>query len=288
MDEAAYERGTSVYFPRRVIPMLPESLSNGICSLNPEADRLSLVCEMQISLEGSVTNYQFYPAIICSKARLTYNQVWQWISTGSDYPYKIVIDTLYALFKRLHSQRLHRGAIEFDSVETLMHFNEQGKIERIEPVVRNDAHRLIEECMLAANTCAANMIAQHKVSCLYRVHEGPTPEKLEALRKILSLCGLALSGGDKPTSKDYAKLSEKIRNRPDATMLQIALLRSMQQAVYRPENVGHFGLSYPQYMHFTSPIRRYPDLLTHRVIKAILAKRFEKCDSGIKWVYIVH
>ena len=270
LDKEALERGTSVYFPRRVIPMLPEALSNGICSLNPDVERLCMVCDMQINGKGEVKRYQFYPAVMLSKARLTYTQVWDWIQHGTDNPLLPNIQTLYSLFKVLLAARAKRGAIEFDSIETQMVFNEQGKIDKIVPVVRNDAHRLIEECMLAANVCAADFLLKSKQKCLYRVHEGPTPEKLENLRNYLQLVGLTLAGNDKPTAKDYAKLAEQIHGRPDAPVLQTMLLRSMQQAVYTPDNNGHFGLAYDAYTHFTSPIRRYPDLLVHRSIKAVL------------------
>lgn len=270
LDQEAVNRGTSVYFPRRVIPMLPEALSNGICSLNPDVERLCMVCDMQINGKGEVKRYQFYPAVMLSKARLTYTQVWDWIQHGTDNPLLPNIQTLYSLFKVLLAARAKRGAIEFDSIETQMIFNEQGKIDKIVPVVRNDAHRLIEECMLAANVCAADFLLKSKQKCLYRVHEGPTPEKLENLRNYLQLVGLTLAGNDKPTAKDYAKLAEQIHGRPDAPVLQTMLLRSMQQAVYTPDNNGHFGLAYDAYTHFTSPIRRYPDLLVHRSIKAVL------------------
>lgn len=270
LDQEALDRGTSVYFPRRVIPMLPEALSNGICSLNPDVERLCMVCDMQINGKGEVKRYQFYPAVMLSKARLTYTQVWDWIQHGTDNPLLPNIQTLYSLFKVLLAARAKRGAIEFDSIETQMIFNEQGKIDKIVPVVRNDAHRLIEECMLAANVCAADFLLKSKQKCLYRVHEGPTPEKLENLRNYLQLVGLTLAGNDKPTAKDYAKLAEQIHGRPDAPVLQTMLLRSMQQAVYTPDNNGHFGLAYDAYTHFTSPIRRYPDLLVHRSIKAVL------------------
>ncbi len=270
LDTEALERGTSVYFPRRVIPMLPEALSNGICSLNPDVERLCMVCDMQINGKGEVKRYQFYPAVMLSKARLTYTQVWDWIQHGTDNALLPNIQTLYSLFKVLLAARAKRGAIEFDSVETQMIFNEQGKIDKIVPVVRNDAHRLIEECMLSANVCAADFLLKSKQKCLYRVHEGPTPEKLENLRNYLQLVGLTLGGNDKPSAKDYAKLAEQIHGRPDAPVLQTMLLRSMQQAVYTPDNNGHFGLAYEAYTHFTSPIRRYPDLLVHRSIKAVL------------------
>jgi ribonuclease R len=270
LDQEAYNRGTSVYFPRRVIPMLPEALSNGICSLNPEVDRLCMVCDMQIGAKGQVKKYSFYPAVMHSKARLTYTQVWDWLQNGSVHPVFPHIQVLYELFKILLTARAQRGAIEFDTVETRMIFNDEGKIEKIVPVVRNDAHRLIEECMLAANVCASEFIQKNKRKSLYRVHEGPTQEKLENLRRYLAVNSLSLGGGEKPTTKDYAKLADEIKNRPDASMIQTMLLRSMQQAVYSPENLGHFGLAYQAYTHFTSPIRRYPDLLVHRTIKGIL------------------
>ncbi|WP_082824147.1 ribonuclease R [Crenobacter luteus] len=270
LDVEALARGNSVYFPRRVIPMLPEALSNGICSLNPDVERLCMVCDMQIGAKGQIKRYAFYEAVMHSKARLTYNQVWDWLQNGSDHPLLPQIQTLYALFKLLHATRAVRGAIEFDTVETQMIFNDAGKIEKIVPVVRNDAHRLIEECMLAANVCSAKFLEKNKHKALYRIHEGPTPEKLDNLRKALRLLGLTLEGGEKPTTKDYAALASQLENRPDAAMVQTMLLRSMQQAVYSPDNVGHFGLAYEAYTHFTSPIRRYPDLLVHRAIKAVL------------------
>ena len=280
LDLDAYERGNSVYFPRRVIPMLPEALSNGICSLNPDVERLCMVCDMQINAKGQVKDYEFYPAVMRSKARLTYNQVWAWLSTSADHELMPQLTTLYELFKVLLAARAKRGAIEFDSVETQMVFNESGKIDRIVPVVRNDAHRLIEECMLAANVCAADYIQTNHHKCLFRIHEGPTPERLENLNGYLKLVGLTLGGGEQPTTKDYAELADKIRARPDASVLETMLLRSMQQAVYSPDNLGHFGLAYDAYTHFTSPIRRYPDLLVHRTIKAILASDIYKAG---KW-----
>ncbi|BEV73854.1 ribonuclease R [Paludibacterium sp. THUN1379] len=280
LDHDAYERGTSVYFPRRVIPMLPEALSNGICSLNPDVERLCMVCDMQVNAKGQVKSYRFYPAVMRSRARLTYNQVWSWLSEGGTTPLMDQLQTLYELFQVLLAAREKRGAIDFDTTETQMIFNDNGKIDRIVPVVRNHAHRLIEECMLAANVCAAEFIREHKHKCLYRVHEGPTADRLENLQSYLRLAGLTLGGGEKPSAKDYADLADKIRSRPDALMLQTMLLRSMQQAVYTPDNAGHFGLAYEAYTHFTSPIRRYPDLLVHRTIKAIL--RSETYKPG-KW-----
>ena len=270
IDVDAQERSTSVYFPRRVIPMLPEKLSNGICSLNPDVERLCMVCDMVITYAGNIKEYRFYPAVMRSHARLTYNQVWDWISDGQDHPFKQQIDTLYQLFKILQKKRFERGAVEFKSVETQMIFDDNGKIDKIVPVVRNDAHKLIEECMLAANVCAAEFLLKNKHTALFRNHLGPTPEKLATLREQLGLLGLSLGGGDNPTPKDYAALAEQFKNRPDAELLQVMMLRSMQQAVYEPHCDGHFGLAYSAYAHFTSPIRRYPDLTVHRAIKAVL------------------
>ena len=277
LDAEAMERGNSIYFPRRVIPMLPEKLSNGICSLNPDVDRLAMVCDMQIGAGGVIGKYRFYPAVFRSQARLTYNQVWSWLS-GEAQPETEVhaglqpqLLNLYKLFKTLHGARGERGAIDFETSETRMVFNEQGKIESIVPVVRNDAHRIIEECMLAANVCASDFLAGHKQTCLYRIHEGPSAEKLKNLRAFLGEFGLALGGGDDPRAKDYAVLLEQVKKRPDFQLLQTVMLRSLKQALYSPDNVGHFGLAYEHYTHFTSPIRRYPDLLVHRAIKAVLA-----------------
>jgi ribonuclease R len=276
LDRDSSERGNSVYFPRRVIPMLPEALSNELCSLKPEVDRLTMVCEMEISTGGVVRHYEFYPAVIHSHARLTYTRVAAVLEgKPADPPIAKplipMIENLYSVFKALLGARAKRGAIDFDSVETQMIFDEKGKIERIVRVERNDAHRLIEECMLAANVCASDYLAANDQPTLYRIHEGPTPEKLEALRSMLKDFGLALGGGDKPHAKDYAALLARIKDQPYAGLLQTVMLRSLRQAVYSPENVGHFGLAYEGYTHFTSPIRRYPDLLVHRAIKAVLS-----------------
>ena len=271
VDADAVERSTSVYFPRRVIPMLPENLSNGICSLNPDVERLCMVCDMEITYAGNIKSYRFYPAVMRSHARLTYGEVWQLLSDGLEHPRKQELETLYPLFKVLQKKRFQRGAVEFESRETQMIFDDNGKIEKIVPVVRNDAHKLIEECMLAANVCAASFLLKHKQSALFRNHLGPTPEKLTALREQLAMLGLSLGGGDKPTPKDYAALAEQFKGRADEELLQVMLLRSMQQAVYGADCEGHFGLAYDAYAHFTSPIRRYPDLTVHRAIKAVLA-----------------
>jgi ribonuclease R len=277
LDIDAKERGTSVYFPRRVIPMLPEKLSNGLCSLNPGVDRLAMVCDMAITPAGKVARYEFYAAVFRSHARMTYTQVWGLLSSGSS---NNELKTLYEVYKALASERNRRGAIDFESVETKMEFDARGKILRIVPEPRNEAHRLIEECMLVANVCAGNFLAARGHPVLYRVHDVPAPEKVKALRDFLAELGLTLPGGDKPKPKDYAQLLEKIRPRPDHGLLQTILLRSMKQAVYTPDNVGHFGLAFDAYVHFTSPIRRYPDLLVHRAIKAVLSNQKY---SGIDW-----
>ncbi len=279
LDTDALERSTSVYFPRRVIPMLPEKLSNGLCSLNPDVDRCVLVCDMVITTKGEVKGYQFYPAVMHSAARLTYTEVAAVLGNtkGPEAAKRADIlphlQNLYSVYKSLLHSRQKRGAIDFDTTETYIVCNAQGKIEQIVPRTRNDAHKLIEECMLSANVCAADFMKRNKHPGLYRIHAGPTEEKLANLRTFLRGMGLTLGGNDKPHASDYAALMAQVRTRPDAQMLQSMMLRSMQQAVYSPDNIGHFGLAYDAYAHFTSPIRRYPDLLTHRVIRSILARR---------------
>jgi len=285
LDADARARGTSVYFPRRVIPMLPESLSNGLCSLNPEVDRLVLVCDMVIAgggvkagaKAGAVTAYQFYNAVIHSHARTTYTQVWEALQQPDGPSAKTLrhvvpqIRDLHELYGLLAQARRQRGAIDFDTVETRIVCDALGRIEHIAPFVRNDAHKMIEEAMLAANTCAADFMTRRKHPGLYRIHEGPSADRLQALRDFLRTLGLTLEGGESPQASDYLQLLEAARGRADYGLLQTMCLRSMQQAVYSPDNLGHFGLAYPGYGHFTSPIRRYPDLLVHRVIKALLA-----------------
>ncbi len=276
LDHEAQNRSTSVYFPRRVIPMLPEKLSNGLCSLNPKVDRLVMVADMVISAKGEISAYQFYPAVIHSHARLTYTEVWEALSVPDSRAAQRMsavlpqLNDLYDLYRVLAKARNLRGALEMETTETYIVCDTQGRIEKILPRSRNDAHRLIEEMMLAANVSAADLLARHKRPALYRVHEGPTPERLANLRTLLKSLGLQLGGGVSPQPKDFADLLNRIRTRPDVQLLQTVLLRTMQQAVYSPHNVGHFGLAYPAYAHFTSPIRRYPDLLVHRAIKSIL------------------
>ncbi len=276
LDIEARHRGTSVYFPDRVIPMLPELLSNGLCSLNPLVDRLCMTCELLISSTGKITRSRFYPAVMRSHARLTYTQVASMLLDGDPalcakhaelLPH---LHELFALFKVLQNARAVRGAIDFDTTETRIIFNKASKVKRIVPMVRNDAHRLIEECMLAANVAAARYLLRKKLPALYRIHQGPEKEKLKELQNFLGELGLNLGGGSKPTAVDYADLMESARERPDAHLIQTVLLRSMSQAVYSSKNTGHFGLAFPAYTHFTSPIRRYPDLVVHRALNHLL------------------
>ncbi len=279
LDVEARTRGNSVYFPDYVVPMLPEALSNGLCSLNPQVDRLCMVCEMTISDAGQITGYQFYEAVMHSHARLTYTKVGEILTGEGDTvtalreEYKAVVpqlELLHQLYKCLRVARDERGAIDFETVETRIQFNADRKIERIIPVKRNDAHKLIEECMLCANVCSAKFLEKHDLVGLYRVHEGPTEQKLTNLREFLSELGLGLAGGSEPTSGDYQQLMQAIQGRSDTHLIQTVMLRSLRQAMYQVENRGHFGLGYEAYTHFTSPIRRYPDLLVHRAIRSIV------------------
>ncbi len=277
IDVDAYDRATSVYFPRRVIPMLPEKLSNGLCSLNPEVERLCMVCDMLVSDEGEVSAYQFYPAVMWSHARFTYTEVAA-ILANTRGPEALKrkarvgdLINLHDVYQALLKSRVRRGAVDFETVETQIVCDEVGRIEKIVPRTRNDAHKLIEEAMLAANVCSADYIAQSKHPGLFRVHEGPTPEKKEILRNYLKATGIGLSISDDPSPGEFQAIAAATKDRPDAQQIHSMLLRSMQQAIYTPINSGHFGLAFDAYTHFTSPIRRYPDLLVHRVIKAILA-----------------
>lgn len=273
LDQEASHRGNSVYFPDRVIPMLPEVLSNGLCSLKPDEDRLCLVCEMYIGMDGGIQRSKFFPGLMRSHARLTYTEVARLVVDGDKglrrkrrdlLPH---LEELHALYKVLRRAREHRAAMDFDSPESKIVFGEGKKIEKIVPAVRNDAHRLIEECMLAANMAAARHLARQNIPHLLRVHEGPTAEKVADLRAFLGRLGLSLDGGDKPEPQDYYHLMDQIDGRADEHLIQTVLLRSMAQAVYSPEKNGHFGLALEAYTHFTSPIRRYPDLLIHRAIR---------------------
>ena len=285
LDREAKRRGTSVYFPDFVVPMLPEILSNDLCSLNPQVDRLAMVCEMTISARGKISGYTFYEALIHSHARLTYTQVASMIdhqsdkSLSTDHPRRqfapliTYIDELFNLYKVLRNQREVRGAIDFDTVETRIVFDKNRKIERIVPVVRNHAHKLIEECMLCANVSAASFLEKHELLGLYRVHLAPKAEKLDNLRLYLQESGISLKTRGQPQPQHFQKILTEIEHRPDAHVIQMVMLRSLQQAVYQPDNQGHFGLAYTAYAHFTSPIRRYPDLLVHRAIRHIIRSR---------------
>ena len=282
IDVDAYDRATSVYFPRRVIPMLPEKLSNGLCSLNPGVERLCMVCDMLVNAKGEVHAYQFYPAVMFSHARFTYTEVAAILQNtrGPEasqrkalVPYLL---NLHDVYRALLMARGERGAVDFETTETQIVCDESGRIEKIIPRTRNDAHKVIEEAMLAANVCSADFISEGKHTGLFRVHEGPTPEKQEILRNYLKAMGVSQTIGDNPKPADFQQIANATKDRPEAQQIHTMLLRSMQQAIYTPINSGHFGLAFEAYTHFTSPIRRYPDLLVHRVIKAILArKRYE-------------
>ncbi|MBA4255303.1 MAG: ribonuclease R [Polaromonas sp.] len=276
IDVDAYDRATSVYFPRRVIPMLPEKLSNGLCSLNPDVERLCMVCDMLINAKGEIHAYQFYPAVMFSHARFTYTEVAAILSNtrGPEASNRKALVPhlvcLHDVYRALLQARQARGAVDFETTETQIVCDEFGRIEKIVPRTRNDAHKLIEEAMLAANVCSAEFIAQGKQPGLYRVHEGPTPEKQEILRNYLKVMGVPKTISDHPTPGEFQQIAQVSKDRPDAQQIHTMLLRSMQQAIYTPHNSGHFGLAFDAYTHFTSPIRRYPDLLVHRVIKSIL------------------
>ena len=279
IDIDAYDRATSVYFPRRVIPMLPEKLSNGLCSLNPEVERLCMVCDMLVTAKGDVHAYQFYPAVMYSHARFTYTEVAA-ILANTRGPEAIkrkarVNDllNLHDVYRALLASRAVRGAVDFETTETQIICDDNGRIDKIVPRVRTEAHRLIEEAMLAANVCSADFIQNSKHPGLFRVHEGPTPEKKDLLRNYLKALGLPYTVSDSPKPSEFQHIAQATKERPDAQQIHTMLLRSMQQAIYTPINSGHFGLAYEAYTHFTSPIRRYPDLLVHRVIKAILAHK---------------
>lgn len=277
LDKESARRGNSVYFPGKVVPMLPESLSNGICSLNPNVDRLCMVVEMSISADGKISRSKFTRGVINSKARLTYTDVGKWLENdivdkhhGEIWP---VLKSLYDLYIVLLRARAIRGAMDFDTTETQIEFDEQRKIKRIIPLVRNNAHKLIEECMLAANVTTARFLAKAKVPILYRVHPSPDVDKIDDLRKFLGEFGLKLHGGKNPSSKDFYKVLANLGDRPEKHLIETVMLRSLKQAQYVEENNGHFGLAYPAYTHFTSPIRRYPDLLVHRAIGHLIDKK---------------
>ena len=289
VDDDAYERATSVYFPRRVIPMLPEKLSNGLCSLNPDEERLSMVCDMLVASTGEISAYQFYPAVIRSHARLTYTEVAAVLANTRGAEAQRRADLvphlihLHEVYRALLKNRAGRGAIDFESTETQIVCDDNGRIEKIVPRTRTEAHKLIEESMLAANVCAAEFIESHKHPALFRVHEGPTPEKRVTLQNYLRALGIGVSLSDDPKPAEIQAIAQATKDRVDAAQISSMLLRSMQQAIYTHSNAGHFGLAYEAYAHFTSPIRRYPDLLVHRVIKALLqGKRYPLGGGAIE------
>ncbi len=283
LDTEARKRGNSVYFPNAVVPMLPEQVSNGLCSLKPEVDRLCMVCEMSVSAKGLVSRTKFYPAVMHSKARMTYNKVWDILegdkALRTEYASLVKpLEDLNKLFKARVAYKKKRGAIDFETTETQIIFNENRKIDKIVPLVRNDAHKIIEECMICANVAAAKFFKKHKVEGVYRVHQGLKEKKLEIFRSYLAELGLSIKGDKAPKPAVLRQLLEDIKDRPDAENIQLMLLRSMSQAEYTPENEGHFGLAFDAYTHFTSPIRRYPDLVVHRIVKALVAE--EKLQSS--------
>lgn len=289
LDQEARERGNSVYFPRRVVPMLPEKLSNGLCSLNPGVERLCLTCEMSVSRKGELLSYKFYPAVMRSHARMTYNKV-SMILKGEGGPdlvkkYSHVIENikaLYDLYKSLKFARARRGVMDFDRIESKILFDENGKISNIIADPRNDAHKLIEECMLLANQATAKFLEKNKEDFLYRTHPKPTPEKIDLTRQFLESLGLRIEGGQTPKSSDFAQVLKKAKGREDENIIKTIVLRTMKQAIYTPENTGHFGLALGEYTHFTSPIRRYPDLLAHRAIKRVLEKKPQKSSKRMR------
>ena len=279
MDDEALNRGNSVYFPQRVLPMLPEILSNGLCSLNPKVDRLCLVCELHISKQGEVKRHRFFEGVMRSAERMTYDKVASIIvekNTGLRKEYKDItspLENLYKLYQLLNKHRQKHGVLDFRTVETYFEFDEDHGVSAIHALERNDAHRLIEEFMLAANIAAAELLLANDIPALYRVHEVPMASKLEGLHAFLGELGLQIGGGEKPTAKDYANLIERVKDREDAHLIETVLLRSMQLAAYSENNIGHFGLAFPAYTHFTSPIRRYADLIVHRAIRHLIRNK---------------
>ena len=286
IDREAHERGNSVYFPEEVIPMLPEVLSNGLCSLNPHVDRLCMVCEMRLDEAGEVKSSRFYQAVMHSHARLTYDEVGAIFDESSSEllnTHKVLLphlNSLRGLYELMKCAADARGALEFDTFETRFVFDEHRKIKSIEPLVRHDAHRLIEVFMIAANASTANFLTKNKIPNLLRIHDGPSIDRLLKLRGFLAELGLSLEGADEPKPYHYKKLIANIQGRADAHMIETVMLRSMSQAMYSPEQQGHFGLALELYAHFTSPIRRYPDLLTHRAIKHLI-----KGGKPAKFIY---
>ena len=278
LDEEARLRGNSVYFPDRVVPMLPESISNGLCSLRPHEDRLCLGCELIVTESGRVHRSRFFEGVIRSRARLTYTEVSGALEGGDATLHGTLaevvpmLDALRDAYDALRRARDVRGAIDFDMTETRVVLGPDGRVERLEPAERNVAHRIIEECMVAANVAAARFLERHRLPALFRIHEGPPPEKVEELRVFLSEFGLKLGGGESPEPRHFAAVIDSAASRTDARLIQTVMLRSLSQAVYAPGNVGHFGLAHRAYVHFTSPIRRYPDVVVHRAIRHVLRR----------------
>ncbi len=278
LDDEAIKRGNSVYFPNQVIPMLPEVLSNGLCSLNPDVDRLCMVCEMNVTGSGQLDDARFYPALMRSHARFTYTKVAAILAGDEElreqYADRVAdLEQLHAMYHALVSARRDRGAIEFETEEVRFIYNAQRKIDSVEPLVRNDAHKIIEECMILANVATAKFVEQHHQHGLFRVHDKPNPEKYNNLISYLAELGIELNKKDEPEPRDFGSITERVAERPDRELIQTMMLRSMKQAVYQAENIGHFGLALAQYAHFTSPIRRYPDLVIHRLIKSVLEQQ---------------
>jgi ribonuclease R len=279
LDQEAVTRATSVYFPQRVIPMLPEALSNGLCSLKPDEDRLCLVCDMSINEDGAVTRSRFDAAVMRSQARLTYTQVWEWLVGGKPEirpgakAVSASLKDLYGLYKALRRARTRRGAIDFEGTEVEFRFDERGAVEDIVPYERNDAHMLIEECMIAANVEAANFLLRHKIAAPFRAHEPPPPDKLEALQQFLRGLGIRVPWKNRPEPRHFEQIVQQVKGRDDQHLVLAVLLRAQSLASYQAVNTGHFGLALQAYAHFTSPIRRYPDLLVHRAVHHVLSHR---------------
>ncbi|HEU4603531.1 MAG TPA: ribonuclease R [Steroidobacteraceae bacterium] len=276
LDREAQDRGTSVYFPNRVLPMLPEALSNGLCSLNPLVDRLCLACEMRVNEEGKVTRARFFEGVMRSHARLTYTKVAAYLANplATHEPEVLTVGPmlkeLHELFRALHRARLRRGALDFDAPELKVHFDAHGKIAALVETTRNDAHRLIEECMIAANVQAAKFLKKHRIPTLFRVHGQPEEDRLEQLHQFLQGFGITLPRDRELESKDLAAVLQRVNGIEESHLVETVVVRSMPQAVYQPDNIGHFGLALTEYAHFTSPIRRYPDLMVHRGIRHVL------------------